>query len=219
MALVTLLDIRRGVLFAEYPARTFFLVFNPWHVPMLVIAMAGMFACYRGLIRRDARRAGTSRHLKTVTIVILTLLVVDLFAYRGVPAARSIASGRLTGLAGRLRRHRVVDARRTGHQLPAERLARDDAGDSVIGPGADGAAGILRVVGQASRVHRVALDRSDDRGYSGGRTVSVTARRDRLSELLCESESAAGLLIVFTKKKEPRRHHAGDGASLSMCGP
>jgi len=96
MALVTLLNIRQGVLFAEYPVRTFFLVFNPWHVPMLVIAMAGMFACYRGLIRRDARRAGTSRHLKTVTIVILTLLVVDLFAYRGVPAARSIASGRLT---------------------------------------------------------------------------------------------------------------------------
>jgi uncharacterized protein len=96
LALVTLLDIRRGVLFAEYPVRTFFLVFNPWHVPMLGMAIAGMFACYRGLIRRDARHPGTSRHLKTVTVVILTFLVADLFAYRGVPAARSIASGRLT---------------------------------------------------------------------------------------------------------------------------
>jgi uncharacterized protein len=83
-------------LFAEYPVRTFLLVFNPWHVPMLAMAIAGMFVCYRGLIRRDAHRAGPSRHLKTVTIVILTLLVADLFAYRGVPAARSIASGRLT---------------------------------------------------------------------------------------------------------------------------
>ena len=96
LALVTLLDIRRGVLFAGYPVRTFFLVFNPWHVPMLGIAVAGMFACYRGLIRRDAHRARTSRHLKTTAIIILALLVVDLFAYRGVPAARSIASGRLT---------------------------------------------------------------------------------------------------------------------------
>ena len=73
MALVTLLDIRRGVLFAEYPVRTFFLVFNPWHVPMLAMAIAGMFVCYRGMIRCDAHRAGPARHLKTVTIVILTL--------------------------------------------------------------------------------------------------------------------------------------------------
>ena len=95
LALVTLLDIRRGVLFAEYPVRTFFLVFNPWHVPMLVVAMAGMFVCYRGLSRLDAHRSGTPHQLKTLTVIILTLVVVDLFAYRGVPAARSIASGRL----------------------------------------------------------------------------------------------------------------------------
>ena len=96
LALLTLLDIRRGVLFAEYPLRTFFLVFNPWHVPMLVIAMAGMFACYRVLSRRDAQFSGTLRHVESLTVVILALLVIDLFAYRGVPAARSIASGRLT---------------------------------------------------------------------------------------------------------------------------
>jgi uncharacterized membrane protein YraQ (UPF0718 family) len=96
LALLTLLDIRRGVLLAEYPVRTFFLVFNPWHVPMLVMAMAGMFACYRGLSRRDAQLSGTPRHLKALTFSILALLVVDLFAYRGVPAARSMASGRLT---------------------------------------------------------------------------------------------------------------------------
>lgn len=95
LALLTLLDIRRGVFFAEYPVRTFFLVFNPLQVPMLAVGMAGMFACYRGLRRLDARRSATPRHLQAVTLVILALLVIDLFAYRGVPAARSLASGRL----------------------------------------------------------------------------------------------------------------------------
>ena len=96
LALLTLLDIRRGVLFAEYPVRTFFLVFTPWHVPMLAAALAGMFVCYRGLRRPDAQRPGTPRYLKGLILVILALLVVDLFAYRGVPAARSMVSGRLT---------------------------------------------------------------------------------------------------------------------------
>ena len=43
-----------------------------------------------------ARRggSGTARYLK-LSLIILALLVIDLFAYRGVPAARSIASGRL----------------------------------------------------------------------------------------------------------------------------
>ena len=96
LGLLAVLDIRRGVLFAEYPVRTFFLVFNPWHVPMLAVAVAGMIVCYRGLRRHDALRAGASRSLKALTLVILALLIVDLFAYRGVPAARSMASGRLT---------------------------------------------------------------------------------------------------------------------------
>ena len=95
-ALLTLLDIRRGVLFAEYPVRTFFLVFTPWHVAMLAVAVAGMVTCYRGVRSLDARRPGTSTHLKALTLAILALLIADLFAYRGVPAARSIASGRLT---------------------------------------------------------------------------------------------------------------------------
>ena len=96
LALLTLLDIRRGVLFAEYPVRTFFLVFTPGHIPMLAAAVAGMFVCYRGLHRLDAQRPGTPRYLKGLILVILALLVVDLFAYRGVPAARSMVSGRLT---------------------------------------------------------------------------------------------------------------------------
>lgn len=95
LTLLTLLDVRRGFLFAEYPVRTFFHVFNPLHVPMLAVGIAGMFACYRGSTILEAQLSGTSRYLKTLTLTILTLLVCDLFAYRGVPAARSMASGRI----------------------------------------------------------------------------------------------------------------------------
>jgi uncharacterized membrane protein YraQ (UPF0718 family) len=96
LALLTLLDMRRGVLSAEYPVRTFFLVLTPWHIPMLAAALGGMFVCYRGLRGLDAQRPGAPRHLKGLIVVILALLVIDLFAYRGVPAARSMESGRLT---------------------------------------------------------------------------------------------------------------------------
>lgn len=51
LALATLLDIRRGVLFAEYPVRTFFLVFSPWHVPDAGDSDGGNVRCYRGLTR------------------------------------------------------------------------------------------------------------------------------------------------------------------------
>ena len=37
LTLLTLLDVRRGVLFAEYPVRTFFYVVTPWHIPMLAL--------------------------------------------------------------------------------------------------------------------------------------------------------------------------------------
>ena len=93
LALLTLLDVRRGVLFAAYPVRTFFLVFNPWHIPMFVVAAAGMLVCYRRL--RACESPLTSRWLRSLTLVILALLIADLFAYRGVAAARSIASDRL----------------------------------------------------------------------------------------------------------------------------
>ncbi len=95
LTLLTLLDVRRGVLFAEYPVRTFFYVFTPWHVPMLALGVAGMYALYRALHRLEAEGAGTARYLNLLSITIMALLVLDLFAYRGVPAARSIASGRL----------------------------------------------------------------------------------------------------------------------------
>src|SRR5687767_7305943 len=49
LTLFTLVDFRRGFLLAEYPARTFFYVFNPLHALMLATGILGMAACYRGL--------------------------------------------------------------------------------------------------------------------------------------------------------------------------
>ena len=95
LTLLTLVDFRRGFLFASYVSRSLFHVFSPWHVPMLVAGIAGMFASYRGMARHDARTSGASRYVKPLTFAILALLIVDLFTYRGVPAARSIAAGRV----------------------------------------------------------------------------------------------------------------------------
>ena len=96
LTLLTILDFRRGFLFAAYPVRSVFYAFNPAHVPLLGMGLAGIFACYQGINHLEARVSGTSRHMKALTLTIFSLLVVDLLAYRAVPAARSIASGHIS---------------------------------------------------------------------------------------------------------------------------
>jgi uncharacterized membrane protein YraQ (UPF0718 family) len=95
LTLLTLLDVRRGFLFRVYPVRTLFHVFTPAHGPMLASGLVGMIACYVGATIIEPRLPDTSRYVKRLTFVIFALLVIDLFAYRGVPAARSIAAGRV----------------------------------------------------------------------------------------------------------------------------
>ena len=95
LTLLALLDVRRGFLFADYPVRTLFYVLTPWHALMLVAGAAGMFAFHRGLRTRDAHSQQPAHLVRTLTLVVLALLVIDLFVYRGVPAARSIAVGRV----------------------------------------------------------------------------------------------------------------------------
>ena len=95
LTLLTLLDVRRGFLFDVYPVRTLFYVFTPIHGLMLTSGLVGMTACYRGARSHESRLPATSGYVKALTFVILALLVIDLFAYRGVPAARSLASGRI----------------------------------------------------------------------------------------------------------------------------
>jgi uncharacterized membrane protein YraQ (UPF0718 family) len=95
LALLALVDFRRGFLFATYPARSLFYAFNPWQVLLFAAGLAGMLVCHRALRQRDATARGTARDLKRLTFAILALLVIDLFTYRGVPAARSVAAGRI----------------------------------------------------------------------------------------------------------------------------
>ena len=95
LALLTLLDVRRGFLFDTYPLRSFFIVLSPWQVAMFAAAIAGMVGFHRQWQARDSRPGGTPAQFDAVVVVILALLVIDLFAYRGIPAARSIASGQL----------------------------------------------------------------------------------------------------------------------------
>jgi hypothetical protein len=94
LTLLTFVDFRRGFLFAD-DVRTLFYVFNPAHVLMLAIGLAGMFACHRGAGALEGQLTDTARYIKTLTFIILALLVIDLFVYRGMPAARSIASHRI----------------------------------------------------------------------------------------------------------------------------
>jgi uncharacterized membrane protein YraQ (UPF0718 family) len=95
LALLTLVDVRRGFLFQLYPVRTAFGVFTPIHALMLAAGLGGMMACYRGASGLERHVPDTSRYFKALVLVIFGMLVVDLFMYRGVPAARSIASGRV----------------------------------------------------------------------------------------------------------------------------
>lgn len=95
LTLLALLDVRRGFLFHVYPVRTLFYVLTPIHGLMLTSGLGGMIACYWGARSREPRLSDTSRYVKRLTFIIFALLVIDLFAYRSVPAARSLASGRI----------------------------------------------------------------------------------------------------------------------------
>ena len=97
LTLLSVVDFRRGFLFASYPFRSLFYAFNPLQAVMIAVGVAGMFLCYRVLRRSDraAARPGASDDVRVLSFIILGLLVCDLFAYRGVPAARSITSGRV----------------------------------------------------------------------------------------------------------------------------
>jgi len=95
ITLLTIVDIRRGFLFASYPVRTLFYVLTPAHAAMLTIGLAGAYASYASLRRVEAGASDAVRMVRPLAFIIAALLVVDLFAYRGVPAARSIAAGRV----------------------------------------------------------------------------------------------------------------------------
>lgn len=97
LSLLTIVDFRRGFLFTKYTLTTPYFVFNPWHVLMLAVGVAGLWVCYRSLKRYEASPGSVipAGYVKGLTFILFGLLVVDAFTYRGVPAARAVAAGKV----------------------------------------------------------------------------------------------------------------------------
>lgn len=95
LALLALVDFRRGFLFSEY-TRSPYSAYHPMQFVMLALGIAGMFLCYQFLKSFEERGTVSSETVRVFTFVVLGLLVLDLLTYRGVPAARAVASGKLS---------------------------------------------------------------------------------------------------------------------------
>ncbi|MBI2866637.1 MAG: permease [Chloroflexi bacterium] len=104
LLLFTVVEMRRAFLFplSDYikvgsPSAILYL--NPGHVPLLVLAGLGIWLGYSSMARLEGRLKGARASLKAMAnllgIAIMLFLVVDLFIYRGVPASRIAAAGKM----------------------------------------------------------------------------------------------------------------------------
>ncbi|MBI2831479.1 MAG: permease [Chloroflexi bacterium] len=102
LLLLTVVDVRRGFLFFGYfkvgaPSVLFNLDLR--HLPMLLLGILGVWLAYRHMARVETNLKGNGIDLKAltrlVTVIIGVFLVVDLFTYRGVPASRFVAAGKM----------------------------------------------------------------------------------------------------------------------------
>lgn len=96
LSLLGIVDVRRGFLFSAYRVRTPFLVLHPWHAAILAVGLAGVYASYRRLQALERRSpAAMPYRTNVLAALVAALLALDLLTYRLVPAARTLASGRL----------------------------------------------------------------------------------------------------------------------------
>jgi hypothetical protein len=103
LALLAIVDFRRGFLFTMetgiggYLARTPYFAFSPWQGLMLAAGLFGLLASHRSLKKSEEKLRGVSLdgYVRWLTFVLFALLVVDMFTYRGVPAARVALGGKL----------------------------------------------------------------------------------------------------------------------------
>ncbi|MBI4199122.1 MAG: permease [Chloroflexi bacterium] len=95
LALLGLVDVRRGFLFPDYALQTPWFAFSPWHLLMLGAGVAGCLVSYRRMKEEEARLGPLplASYVKGLALVVFALLVADLFAYRGVAAARAASAG------------------------------------------------------------------------------------------------------------------------------
>ncbi|HEY8475424.1 MAG TPA: permease [Chloroflexota bacterium] len=102
--LLTVVEMRRGILLpmADYwklGAPSAFLHVHAAHLAFLALALFGAWRSYRAMARREANLLRWGLDLtvarNALALGLMALLVVDLFAYRGVQAARIASVGRL----------------------------------------------------------------------------------------------------------------------------
>jgi uncharacterized membrane protein YraQ (UPF0718 family) len=92
LTLLTILDIRRGFLFDAYATRSAFYVLHALHLPMLAIGVLGVLVCHSRLRCMEDRTTATA-HGRVLEYSLGAMLLVDLVAYRAVPASRSLSAG------------------------------------------------------------------------------------------------------------------------------
>ena len=99
---MSLVDIRRGFLFSGYfkvGAPSALLNLDLLHLPLLLLGSLGLWLTYNYLAKLEKGLKQRGIDLKTlakvVAIVIGVFLVIDLFIYRGVPASRFLAAGKM----------------------------------------------------------------------------------------------------------------------------
>jgi uncharacterized membrane protein YraQ (UPF0718 family) len=91
-SLLALVDFRRGFLFTEY-SRSPYAAFHPVQFALLAVGAVGMLVCYRLLKSFEVRGAMPATSRTVLAFGAFGLLLIDLFIYRGVPAARAMAAG------------------------------------------------------------------------------------------------------------------------------
>jgi uncharacterized protein len=103
LSLLAIVDFRRGFLFTTatglggYSINTPYFVFSPWQGLMLAVGLVGLLASYRSVAAYEAELGGVNleRYVRWMALALFGLLVVDVFTYRGVPAARVALAGTL----------------------------------------------------------------------------------------------------------------------------
>lgn len=104
LLLLTIVDVRRAFLFpqADYfkvGAPSPILYLDVRHIPLVVLGILGVWLAYgsMGRLERQLKGHGTSLRAlaRLLALGILALLVADLFIYRGVPASRIAAAGKM----------------------------------------------------------------------------------------------------------------------------
>ncbi len=98
LALLAVVDFRRGFLLGNYWTVTPYFAFHPAQVLLFAVGAAGAWTAWVRLRALEASgRAGfVAGYVRFLAVALVLLLIVDLFTYRGVAAARAAVAGKLS---------------------------------------------------------------------------------------------------------------------------